>query len=596
MKQFAKFIFASCLGTFLALLVLGLIGIGSITKMASQEEKVEVKPNSVLKLTLGKAIPEKTNNIAPSGNTFEFGKKTLGLHDMLRALSAAKDDDDIKGIYLEIKEPVSNMATMTTLREGINDFKESGKFVLAYNTYYSQNAYYMASVADKVYVNPMGGIEFNGFSAQIPFFKDMIDRLGIKAQVMYAGKFKSATEPFRRKDMSPENREQVRVYLDELYGVFLEGISESRGVSVAELKAIANEYKIREAKDAVEYKLADGLKYKDEVLAELRERLGLEAKDKINQISLADYKKAAVKKNDFKHKDKIAVVYAEGGIVDGKGETGNIGGDKYASIIRKIRKDDKVKAIVLRVNSGGGSGLASEIIWRELVLAKEQGIKVVVSMGDLAASGGYYIACEGDKIFAEPNTLTGSIGVFGLIPSLDDFLDEEIGITFDTVKTGEYATFGTPVYDLTEGERAIYQNYIDSFYVKFKRRVANGRDITMEQVEEVAQGRVWTGLRAKELGLVDELGGLEDAMAYASELAGIEKYRRVEYPKVKDKFEEILEEITGKKPAEALIKSQLGEFYPYYRQAKEIKNMQGVQARMPYTINIVSRKNIMAGN
>ncbi len=591
MKQFAKFIFASCLGTFLALLLIGVVGISSITKMIDKEEKVEVKPNSVLKLTLGKVIPEKTDNIAPSGASgFELGKKTLGLQDMLKALRAAKEDDDIKGIYMEIAEPMTNPATMTALREGIEDFKTSDKFIVSYNNSYTQNAYYMSSVADKVYLNPMGRIDFNGFAAQIPFFKDMIDRLGIKAQVIYAGKFKSATEPFRRKDMSPENREQVRVYLDEMYEIFLEGISKSRGIAVEELKSIANEYKLKEAENAVSLKMVDGLKYKDEVLAELRERLGLEAKDKINSISLADYKKAAVKKKDFTNKDKIAVVYAEGSIVDGKGEQGNIGGDKYAKIIRKIREDDKVKAIVLRVNSGGGSGLASEIIWREVIKAKEQGIKVVVSMGDFAASGGYYIACEGDKIFAEPNTLTGSIGVFGLIPSVDDFLDKEIGITFDTVKTGQYATTGTLVYDLNENERKLYQEYISDFYTKFKKRVAEGRDMSMEEVEEVAQGRVWTGTRAKDLGLVDELGGLEDALAYAASEAGVEKYRLVEYPKVKDKLEEIISELTGKKTADAFIKAQLGEYYSFYQQAKEMKNMKGVQARMPYTLNMVSRE------
>lgn len=586
MKQFFKFLFASCLGTFFALGLLTFVGIGSIANMSKKSETVVLKPNSVLKLSLGKAIPEKTNNVASNSMSFDFkDEKILGLNDILKALSAAKEDDNIKGIYLQVKQPQAGMATMSRLRKGIEDFKESGKFVVAYDNYYSQGNYYLASVADKVYVNPVGGVAFNGFAAQIPFFKDMLDRLGVDMQVLYAGKFKSATEPFRRNSMSPENKTQTREYLSEYYNNFLADIGKSRNLSVATLKQYSDEMKIRDAQDAVTYKLVDGLMYKDQILDELNDRLGNDKDDKVNAITLEKYFKKAVKRGKLTG-DKIAVLYAEGNIVNGQGETGNIGGERYAKMIRKIRKDKKVKALVLRVNSGGGSSLASENIWRELIKAKEQDIKLVVSMGDFAASGGYYIACEAEKIFAEPNTITGSIGVFGMLPNVEEFLDDQLGIDFDTVKTSKFATTGSPMFELNDMERAIFQQGIDSVYIKFKQRVAAGRDFSMEKVETMAQGRVWTGTQAKELGLIDELGGLEDALAHAAELAELDGYRTVEYPKTKTKMEELVEKLTGKKPLDVMMKQELGDYYEYYDQAKQMKEMTGIQMRMPYEIKI----------
>ncbi len=586
MKQFFKFLFASCLGTFFALGLLTFVGIGSIANMSKKSETVVLKPNSVLKLSLGKAIPERTNNVASNSMSFDLNEeKVLGLNDILNTLKTAKEDDNIKGIYMEIKQPLAGMATMSRLRQGIEDFKESGKFVVAYDNYYSQGNYYLASVADKIYMNPVGGVTFNGFAAQIPFFKDMLDRLGIDMQVLYAGKFKSATEPLRRNEMSKENKKQTREYLGEYFNNFLADIGKSRNLSVSTLKQYADQMTVKDAKDAVNYKLIDGLMYKDQVLDELNERLGNDKGDKINAISLSKYHKKAVKKGKLTG-DKIAVVYAEGNIVDGQGETGNIGGERYAKMIRKIRKDKKVKAIVLRVNSGGGSSLASENIWRELVLAKEQDIKLVVSMGDFAASGGYYIACEGAKIFAEPNTITGSIGVFGVLPNVEDFLDKQLGVTFDTVKTSKFATTGSPMFELNKMEEAIFQQGIDSVYIKFKQRVADGRGVSMDKVESMAQGRVWTGTQAKRLGLIDELGGLEDAMAYAAEISELESYRTVEYPKTKTKMEEILEKLTGKKPLDVMMKQELGDYYEYYDQAKQMREMTGIQMRMPYQVKI----------
>jgi len=593
MQQFFKFIFASCLGTVLALGALILIFGGAAASLGNRAEKVTVKSNSILKLTLSDPIPEKTNNMAATG-TFDLSAlndSPLGLTDILNTIEAAKDDDNIKGIYMELAAPAAGMATMSVLRDALKDFKESGKFIVAYGNYYTQGGYYMASVADKLYLNPVGGIAMQGFAAQIPFFKNMLDEWGIKAQVFYAGKFKSATEPFRRTEMSEENRLQVEQYLNEGYDIFLTDMAKSRGKSVTELKQMINDLSVRNAEDAITYGLADGLMYKDQVLEDLRDRLGLEDDDKIEGISLKKYNKSVKKKSNFGASSRIAVVYAEGSIVDGKGETGNIGGDRYAKIIRKIRKDDKVKAIVLRVNSGGGSALASDIILRELMVAKEEGKKVIVSMGDVAASGGYYIACEGDKIFAEPNTITGSIGVFGLLPGLNKLMKDEIGITFDTVKTGQYATLGTPFFDINETEGKIIQQSVDEVYQTFKERVAAGRDMTVDAVDEVAQGRVWTGQKAATIGLVDELGGLDDAIAAAVELADIEDYRVKEYPQTKEPLQQLLDDIMGKDQTKAYtqsrIKAELGEeFYQYYQYAKEIQNMKGVQARMPFMIEI----------
>jgi protease IV len=420
-------------------------------------------------------------------------------------------------------------------------------------------------------MNPVGGVDFLGFSAQIPFFKDMLDRLGINMQVFYAGQFKSASEPFRLTEMSEQNRLQVREYLEGMYSLFLEDISASRGIPTTELRNIANTYALRKAEDAVKYKFVDKLAYTDEVLANLKERIGLEKDDKLEMISLANYEEGNKAKVNFKAKDKIAVIYAEGNIVDGDGEAGSIGGDKYAAIIRKIREDDKHKAIVIRINSGGGSGLASEIMWRELMLCKEQGIPVIASMGDVAASGGYYIACMADTILAQPNTITGSIGVFGMIPNLQKMFDEKLGIQFDSVKTGTYSTGLTTNFD--------------DFYDLFLTRVAEGRKMTKEAVHQVAQGRVWTGTKAANIGLVDVLGDLQDAMNIAAAKAGLEKYRVTEYPKTKDHIQQLMEKITGQEDeVKAMLENEVATIFPEYKYMKELREMKGIQARIPFLL------------
>jgi protease-4 len=471
---------------------------------------------------------------------------------------------------------------------------------------YSQKSYYLASVASQLYLHPEGGFSFTGFSAQMMYFKGLMDKLGVTAQIFYAGKFKSATEPFRRKNMTPENREQVSKYMSGMYDLYLEDLAASRDISAAELFRIANNALIRNSEDAVSYKMVDATKYKDEIIDELRDKLGTDEDDEMEMVSLSKY--YSVQKSELNKSsdnEKIAVVYAEGSIVDGKGESGSIGGDKYAAIIRKIRKDDKVKAIVMRVNSGGGSALASDIIWRELEKAKEQGIKIVTSMGDVAASGGYYIASNSEEIFAENNTITGSIGVFGMIPNTRGLYEEHLGLTMDTVKIGKFSLMSGMgmFYEFNEEESAIIQSGVDEVYTTFKKRVSDGRGKSMEEVDEIAQGRVWLGNTALEIGLVDKIGGLEDAIGSVASLANLEEdnYQLVHYPKTKS-FEEkimaLLGDNTGDKNAKTKVledisgglmhaqTSTVPEFYQVMQQLKTIKQMKGIQMRLPYAIEI----------
>ena len=600
MQQFFKFVFASCLGVLLSMLVLSFLMIALVGGAAASfgaKETVTVRPNSVLELKFGGILPEKTNNVAQDGFTLE-NKDVVGLFDVLEAIEYAKTDDDIKGIYLDLDGAPGGMSTRANLRDALIDFKESGKFIVAHSKFYTQSTYYLASVADDVSVHPtsmLGGIEFTGFGRQIPFYKNALDKLGVKMEVYYAGQFKSATEPYRLTEMSDQNRRQIREYLGPLYEKYLADISESRDVSVAELKRIANEWLIREPNDAVKYKLVDRLAYKDEVLDLLREKIGLEADDKIYKVTLENYVSKAKPSTDFSVKDKIAVIYAEGTITSGKDMPGSITDDDYGPMIRKIRQDDKIKGIVLRVNSPGGSALSSESIWRELSLAIEEGKPVVVSMGDYAASGGYYIACMADKIFAEPTTITGSIGIFSMMPNASGLLQDKLGVTLDTLNLAKHASAinSIPFLDHSPKFRAVFQEMTDEGYEQFLSRVAEGRKMTRDEVHEIAQGRVWTGEKAKELGLVDELGGLEEAIAEAQQLAGLENYRITEYPRVKDPLQQFLDKwldmpsaTTSAAAKQAILKEEMGDLYPYYNHLKEISQMKGPQARMPFLIEV----------
>ncbi|MFK8102181.1 MAG: signal peptide peptidase SppA [Saprospiraceae bacterium] len=586
MGQFIKFIFASCLGVLLASVVIFGIGGMAVSGLVSKAEKVKVvQPNTVLELNFDEAIPEKTNNLAIDPYSFSQDDK-VGLHDMIQAIRYAKDDDNIKGIFLDVSSLNVGAATASALRAALVDFKESGKFITAYGIYLSQGAYYVASVADKIALNPVGGLAFQGLGVQIPFFKDALDRLGVKMQIFYAGDFKSATEPYRLNKMSENNRLQIKEYLDGLYQVILTDISNSRGISESELRNIADNLLVQSPEDALNLKMVDALAYRDEVYDDLRERLGFSEKEDIRTVGIWSYYKKAKAKLNFSIKDKVAVVIAEGVIVNGEGELGEVGGQKYARLIRKLRKDDKIKAIVLRVNSPGGSATASDIIWRELLLAKEAGKPVVVSMGDYAASGGYYIAAMADTIYAQPNTITGSIGVFGMIPSMEEMLRDKVGVRFDAVKTGKFSTGISPFVDISEEEKTVIQKSVEDFYETFLKRVADGRGMTRDEAHKVAQGRVWTGTKAKSLGLVDALGDLDDAIQTAANLADLSTYRTTEYPKLKAPLELMIDRFSGKRKTSLLLKEELGDMYFYLKQMEDIKKMSGVQARLPFEINV----------
>jgi protease-4 len=594
MAQFFKFLFASCLGTILALFLLFWIMIGVASRIAgkaTEKEVGDITPNSVLELDFKNLIPEKTNNTAM--DPFDLEKSTiLGLTDMVQTIRVAKTDPDIKGIYLDGTYLLAGKATSSVLRDALKDFKSSGKFIVSYANYYTQGAYYVASVSDSILLNPVGAVDFRGFSSTIAYYKGLLDKLDVKMRIFYAGKFKSATEPFRLDRMSDENRLQVREYLGALYNIFIHDIAASRNIPESELKQVADRFDGSSAAGALKHHLVDRLAYEDQAYDLIRAKLGIDKKDKINRVTLEDYFQSRGKKLDFSTKDKIAVVYAEGVIRDGEqSEPGDIYDGDYVKMLRKIRKDDHVKAIVLRINSPGGSVLASENIFREVQLCKQAGKPVVVSMGDVAASGGYYIACQADSIFAEPATITGSIGVFGMIPILQGTMKDKLGITYDTVRTGKYSAFGTPFIDFSPEEGALIQHRIDETYEDFLHKVAVGRKKTRDQVHEIAQGRVWPGAKAKEIGLVDAMGGLDRALAAASKLAGTEKYRVQEYPRTKTGLEQFMDKITKKKERDDsvkawLIKTELNDMYPLYKSLKEMRESKGLQARLPFELII----------
>jgi protease-4 len=588
MGQFLKFLLASCLGLFIGFFLLMGIGALVIGQAISSSEKVkDVEANSVLHLTLDRPIPEQTNNLEIDPFAFET-ESTLGLTAIVDAIDRAAEDDDIKGIFLEPEQlSAIGLASSGVIRDALVDFKKKGKFIIAYGDYYTQDGYYLAATADEVLLNPLGIVDLRGFSTQIPFFKDMLDRIGVNMQVYYAGKFKGATEPYRLNELSDANRQQIRTYLDDVYNHFLMGLSDARGLSVPELRQIANDYEGIDPNSALSSGLVDVIDHRDAALNRLRDRLGLEEDEDIKRVSLSAYAKASKADKDYSVKDKIAIIYAEGAIVDGNGTPGTIGDEQYVKYIKEARKSDRIKAVVLRVNSPGGSAMASENIWKEIHLTQEAGKPVVVSMGDYAASGGYYISAAADSIFAEPNTLTGSIGVFSLIPDASDLMNEKLGIHFDTVKTGDFSLGITPFFPMSPQGARLMQIRTDSMYETFLQRVSEGRGLPRDSVHTIAQGRVWTGNAGLKIGLVDALGGLDRAIDAAATLAELDEYRTTDYPKVKDPIQQLMEQWLGEENvrAQAMLKYQLGDQYKHYRLVKDLAESKGVQARMPYLLS-----------
>jgi len=587
MKSFFKYLLASVLGVLLAGIIMFFILIGGIGAMvSSQDQPVKVKEHTILHIKLDQPILDRSNN-SPF-DSFDFTsfspQNQLGLNDILNNIKKAKTDPNIDGIYLDLTVIPTGIATIEEIRNALIDFKESEKFIISYSDTYTQPSYYIASVSDKVYLNPEGLLTFVGLRSEIMFFKETMKKLGVEPQIIRHGKFKSAVEPFMYTKMSEANRLQVMTYMGSIWHQILKGISEERSISVKELNVLANNLTLNDAKAAVENGLIDELKYKDEILDELASLTNKKNSDKLESISLAKYTKAPNAKRKSLEKDKIAVIYASGTVMMGEGQEGTIGSDRISRAIRKARKDSSIKAIVFRVNSGGGSALASEVIWREVKLAQE--IKpVIASMGDVAASGGYYIVAPAQKIIASPNTITGSIGVFGVLFNGKELLNKKLGVYVDVVKTNNFADMGTFTRRLTAQEREVIQLSIEDIYSTFISHVAEGRNMTTEEVDAIGQGRVWSGSNALEIGLIDGFGGLDDAIAMAAEAANLEKYRTVNYPKLKDPIEQLLEDFQGNVRV-SILKNELGNEYKYYNAIQELKNQQGIQARIPYEVEI----------
>jgi protease-4 len=588
MKQFFGAFFGSILGLLITGIIVTLIVVASVMNAFKDsmdgDKTYTSKENTVLRLNLNGEIKERgVKN--PFGN-LDLGplmpKAGVGLNDILANLKKAKADKDIKGIYLEISEPVAGFATLEEIRNALLDFKSSGKFVYAYSEVYSQKAYYLASIASKLFLNPQGALEIKGLSAQMLFFKNMLEKLNVEVQIFRHGKFKSAIEPFMLDKMSEANRAQVETYLGSLWNHMIAGISKSRAITVNEINEMANDLLIRTPEDAVKYKLIDELKYEDEVFSNIKKTINLSENDKISFVTLDKYTHAP--DVVVKSKNKVAIIYAVGEIVSGEGDDKKIGSVEIAKAIKDARLDTSIKAIVFRVNSPGGSALASDVIWRETILA-QKAKPFVVSMGDVAASGGYYISCAADRIFAEPNTITGSIGVFGMIPNAQKALSEKLGITVDTVNTNKHSDVGTILRGASGIEYDYIQQSVERIYDVFITKVAQGRHTQKNNIDSIGQGRVWSGADALKIHLVDELGGISNAIAYAVKMAKLPNYKLIELPIQKDPLQELLG--NGKEEMETrAMKTNLGEQYIYIKQLKNVLQLKGIQARLPYEMII----------
>jgi len=583
MNQFFKFMFASMLGTFLTLFLLGVIFTGIIAAIviASSDNEVVIGKNTVLHIKLDKQILDRSPKM-PLFSTFRMPNKISGLNDILENLTKASKDDDVKGIYLDLSGIQTGISTIDEIRDGLLEFKKSGKFIWAYSEFYDQATYYLATTADKIFLNPEGGVLFKGLNAQMPFVKGTLEKLDIKIQVMRHGKFKAATEPLFLDKMSPENRRQITEIINDIWDKMLTGISDTRKIRKEELNKIADNLYLETAQDALKYGFVDQLVYKDELIGEMKMKLGTGEKKKIQFVSLDKYTDVAIHGNTTTKKDKIAVIYALGSIGGGEGDDQSIGSESMSKAIRKAREDDNVKAIVFRVNSGGGSAIASDVIWREIDLARQ--VKpVVASFGDVAGSGGYYIACAATKIIADPTSITGSIGVFGVVPNFQGLFNKKLGITFDNAGTNKNSDFISVMKPLPPYQTMLIQREIDHIYDVFTGKVAAGRKMKQALVDSIGQGRIWSGTDAKTIGLIDDFGGLTKAILLAAELAKTKNYKLLNLPEQKDPFEQIIDELFGNDPS-SLIQEALGEDFKYYQYLKEIKEMKGVQTRMLYNI------------
>ena len=587
MKDFFKFTFASMLGVVLAGVVFTILGIvGMVGMVASSDTETMVKENSILILDLDGSLSERVQD-NPLQSLLGEEYQVYGLDDILSSIRKAKENENIKGIYLQAGIMNASFASLEEIRNALTDFKESGKFIVAYGDQYMQNMYYLASVADKVIVNPQGSITWQGLASQTIFFKDLLKKVGVEMEIFKVGTYKSAVEPFIATEMSDANREQVSAFLHSIWGRLLEDISASRSIPAEVLNKYADGFTMLEpAETYITNGMVDTLMYKDGVLNYLKELTGREENESLHTLSLKDMKNVKRQTPLDKSGNIIAVYYAFGGIDDTASASTEEGiqSEKVIKDLRKLREDETVKAVVLRVNSPGGSAYGSEQIWREVVLLKEAK-PVIVSMGDYAASGGYYISCAADCIVADPTTLTGSIGIFGMFPNMENLLNDKLGLHFETVKTNANADMGNMTRSFNANEKVAMQKYINQGYKLFVQRCAEGRGMSVEAIEKIAEGRVWTGATAKELGLVDELGGLDKALEIAAQKAGVESYSTISYPDQDDFFTSLLKEgkdnyINGK------ITEALGNSYRYLQLFENWENMDRIQARMPFELHI----------
>lgn len=596
MKQFFKFFFASLLALAVAgvlffvvfFMIIGAVS-QSISGAFSSEETTILKDNSILSIDLTKDYHElgQSNSLA----LFTGGdSKSIGLLDLLKSIKLAKNDTKIKGIYLKTGGSPNGQATAQQIREALKDFKQSGKFIYAYGDFVPQSDYFIASVANAVYVNPLGSVELKGLASNLTFFKGALDKLNVQPEIFYCGQFKSATEPFRMEKMSEPNRKQIAALQHDIWQQMVIAIMEHTHADSAAIASWTQNGTIQTATDAIKYKLADGVMYKDEVESLLRTKSGISEKEEIRFVNASEY--LSNSHMDFKG-SQIAVLVAEGEIVDGSSQSSSyqIASDDFIKEIRKVRDNDDIKAVVMRVNSPGGSALASEVILRELQILKKKK-PLVVSMGDLAASGGYYIACQADSIFAMPNTITGSIGVFGMMFNTQAFFNDKLGVSFDSEKNAPYADFPNMNRPMTDQEKTFIQNGVDSIYKTFKSRVALGRKLDIAYVDSIGQGRVWTGTAGLQNGLVDAIGGLDRAISSAAALAKIKDYHVVNYPAVEDKMSKILGMLSKnsskeKIMAEQLLEQEMGKEYRWFRMLKMMQEQKNhIWMMMPYVPDI----------
>jgi protease-4 len=580
MKQFFKFFFASFVSSFIFVLLIFVV-FGGIIAGSASSEKTTVEKNSVLYLDLNENIAEQTKE-NQLGVLSGQPTSIVGLNDVLASIKAAKSDENIKGIYIKLGMSPIGWATLQEIKDAIEDFKTSKKFVYSYGEIADQKSLYMSTVSDSSFVNPSGGIEFKGLAIAGMFYKGTLEKLDVKTEAFHCGQFKGAHEPYSRENFSDANRFQLTALLNDFYSELLMSISKKSGVDKAILSKMANEGTIKFPKDAVSYKLINGTRYGDEVELSMKNKLSINEKDKISFVSPDDYAETILEKTG---KDKIAILYADGAIYDGEGDE-EIFSKTFSKNIRKIKNDENIKAVVLRINSPGGSALASEVMYHELEELNK--VKpIVVSMGNYAASGGYYLSCAGDSIFADQNTLTGSIGVVGVMFNIGDMYKNKLGITTDVVKTAEHADFPNLTRPMSDFERNWIQGFLDTTYTLFKSRVANARKLTMQQVEDLAQGHVYSGKAALDLKLIDGFGNVERALKSASTMAKLTDYKIVEYPKPMDKVQEIISQLSGKKREEAIMKKVLGEEYVIFKEIQKVKSQQNqLQMALPFLFDI----------